>query len=517
MTDVSASARAALRWGTTPDAAEGRRVLAERVGLYAKLLAAVASGFYVFGAVVTLLLSPGLFWVVHNHTAKWVNLAIAVVAFVCFWITRRPDLPERAVLAIDAALPFVANLLVALALFSAPHGYGLQFVPILILVLTLVLRAALVPSPALRSAAICAAASLSTVIAEYQFARGESNMPAFFSPALMALGTSAWCVAVMLSTALVSREIYGLRREIAQVRRLGQYTLERLIGEGGMGSVYAARHALLRRPTAVKLLSAERAGPESIARFEREVQLTSALTHPNTVAVYDYGRTPDGTFYYAMEYIPGLSLEELVQRFGPQPPARVVHVLLQAVDALSEAHAVGLVHRDVKPANILLCRRGGRADVVKLVDFGLVKDIGHEQAPALSRAHTLAGTPLYIAPESINDPDGVDHRVDIYAIGAVGYFLLTGSPPFEGKGVVEICSHHLHTAPVPPSKRVDTAIPAELEQLLLACLAKKPADRPQSARQLRELLSRSGRELDWTEADAEGWWQTNEAEIDVSK
>ncbi len=514
MSDASASTRAAFRWGSTPEAAEARRVLAERIGLYARILAGVFGGLYVFGALITLLFKPEMFWVVHAHPAKWINLALVFVGIGAWRLVCWTRLPEALVLLVDAALPFTINLMVATALLEAPHGYGLLFVPILILVLALILRAALVPSPAMRTAAIGAAASLPTVITEYHSAIGDVTLPDFVSPSLLALGTSMWCVAVTLSTALVSREIYGLRREIAQARRLGQYTLERLIGEGGMGSVYSASHALLRRPTAIKLLSAERAGPENIARFEREVQLTSSLTHPNTVAVYDYGRTPDGTFYYAMEYIAGLSLEQLVQRYGPQPPARVVHILLQAVDALAEAHDVGLVHRDVKPANILLCRRGGRSDVVKLVDFGLVKDISHEGSPDLSRAQTLAGTPLYIAPESITDPERIDHRVDIYGVGGVGYFLLAGSPPFEGKTVVEICSHHLHTPPTPPSQRLGRALPEPLERVLLACLAKKPSERPNSARALYGELARVASELSWSESDAQAWWQVHGPEIE---
>lgn len=182
----------------------------------------------------------------------------------------------------------------------------------------------------------------------------------------------------------------------------------------------------------MKLLLPERAGPESIARFEREVQLTARLAHPNTVAVYDYGRTPDGVFYYAMEYLDGLSLESLVQRHGPQPPGRVIHILAQAAGALAEAHALGLIHRDVKPANILFCDRGGVPDVVKLLDFGLVKNLDAAEATALTHANSIAGTPLYISPEAITDAGRVDHRADLYALGAVAYFLLTGSPPFPG-------------------------------------------------------------------------------------
>jgi serine/threonine protein kinase len=274
-----------------------------------------------------------------------------------------------------------------------------------------------------------------------------------------------------------------------------------------MGSVYVARHARLRRPTALKLLLPERTGPESLARFEREVQLTSQLTHPNTVAIYDYGRSADGVFYYAMEYIDGVSLAELVEKHGPQPAGRVVHILLQAADALVEAHSVGLVHRDVKPANILLCERAGSSDVVKLLDFGLVKDVRPSADPALTHADTITGTPLYLAPETIIDPASVDHRVDIYALGAVGYCLLTGAPPFQGRSTVEVCGHHLHTIPTPPSQRLGKPLPAALDDVVLRCLAKKAEDRPSSARELSRLLRACNAEAPWSEEDARQRWQ----------
>jgi serine/threonine-protein kinase len=223
--------------------------------------------------------------------------------------------------------------------------------------------------------------------------------------------------------------IYGLRREVRRALRLGQYTLEEKLGEGGMGVVYRARHALLRRPTAVKLLKGDRLGEASLRRFEREVQLTASLSHPNTVSVYDFGRTPEGVVYYAMEYLEGLSLEQLVAEAGAQPPGRVVHVLRQVLGALAEAHGVGLVHRDVKPGNVILCERGGLSDVAKVVDFGLVKDL--DAADALSHEGMLVGTPLYLAPEAIRSPNA-DPRSDLYSLGAVAYVLLTGNHVFDG-------------------------------------------------------------------------------------
>jgi serine/threonine-protein kinase len=316
-----------------------------------------------------------------------------------------------------------------------------------------------------------------------------------------------WCVALIVATAIVSRTIYGLHDEIRNVRRLGQYVLGDLVGEGGMGAVYRAEHALLRRPTAVKVLSPERAGRDSIARFEREVKLTARLTHPNTVAIYDYGRSRDGTFYYAMEFLDGLSLEELVKRFGPQTPGRVIHILMQAAGALAEAHSLGLIHRDVKPANVLFCERGGIPDTVKLVDFGLVKNLEAEVGPELTHTNAITGTPLYLAPESITDPTGVDHRLDIYGLGGVAFFLLTGQPPFPGESVLEICGHHMHTPPTPPSHLTKAPVPPDLEALVLRCLSKKPSDRPSTAEELQEALAACARNSPWDAAGARAFWQ----------
>ncbi len=509
--------RAAMRWGTSPESSDAGRFLAERVGTYARIIGSLFGGLYVVGIVVALLVAPQLVWVVHKHPAKIANLLVAVLGLSIWAVMRRPKLPEGVILAGDALLPLGVNVLTGFALISVSKTYGMQVVPIMVSVLVLMCRAALVPSPPRRTALIGLVAGVPLMAAEYVSARNLQYLPTIFTPFMVAIGASAWSVVVAIATALVSREIYGLRREIARARRLGQYTLESLIGEGGMGSVYRARHALLRRPTAIKLLLPDRAGPESIARFEREVQLTSSLTHPNTVAIYDYGRTDDGVFYYAMEYIDGLSLEELVQRYGPQPAARVVHVLMQALDALEEAHDVGLVHRDVKPANILLCRRGTAADVVKLVDFGLVKNILPSPDPALTHAQALAGTPLYLAPESLTAPEAVDRRVDLYALGAVAYYLLTGLPPFEGKTAVEVCGHHLHTAPTPPSERLGKALPKKLEALVLACLAKEPGARPQTAAELHRALEASLDADVWSRKQAADWWREHQSEISSSR
>ena len=313
-----------------------------------------------------------------------------------------------------------------------------------------------------------------------------------------------------LALAVSSRQIYGLQKDVARAQRLGQYTLEDKIGEGGMGAVYRARHSFLRRPTAIKLIRSQVASADTLARFEREVQLTSALTHPNTIAVYDYGRTEDGIFYYAMEYLPGIPLDRLIKDDGPQPAARVVHLLKQICASLAEAHKVGLVHRDVKPANMMLCERGGLYDVVKVLDFGLVKEVSTDDA-GLTAAHHIVGTPLYMAPESINGSSTVDARSDVYAVGGVAYALITGQPVFTGKSGVDIIGHHLHSIPLPPSQKLGVAVDPFLERLILSCLSKRPEDRAADAGTLLAQIEEGWTGGAWTQAEARVWWETKGA------
>ena len=318
---------------------------------------------------------------------------------------------------------------------------------------------------------------------------------------------SLWCAVTVVTATLASRVIFGLRAQVREAMRLGQYTLEAKIGEGGMGTVFRARHALLRRPTAIKLLPPDKSSGQSLVRFEREVQLTSQLTHPNTVAIYDYGRTPDGVFYYAMEYLDGFDLQALVDATGPLPPSRVVHILVQIAGALGEAHRIGLVHRDVKPANVILCERGGVRDIAKVLDFGLVKELTPSDGVDVGAtgAHVVIGTPLYASPEAIRSPNELDARSDLYSLGALGYFLLTGAPPFDGNTVLEVCSRHLVSEPQPPSERLGRRVPADLEKLILACLAKDATQRPTDADELRVALEACAIPA-WTPADAAAAW-----------
>jgi serine/threonine-protein kinase len=368
----------------------------------------------------------------------------------------------------------------------------------------LVLRAALVPSTVRWTIAISGAVQVVVALA---MAWGDDRSN------LLAISSGAYGAMSIAVAAAVSHVIHGLREAVRTAQQLGQYTLDEKIGEGGMGVVYRARHAMLRRETAVKLLPPDRTAKETLARFEREVQLTARLSHPHTITIFDYGRTPDGVFYYAMEFVDGLTLEQIVELDGPQPVERVVALLRMVAGALAEAHSVGLIHRDIKPANILLGPLGGRHDVAKVVDFGLVKEV-HGAGVDLSSADVVVGTPNYLPPESITAPDTVDGRSDLYSLGATGHFLLTGKPVFEGKTVVEVCTHHLHTE----APRLELGEKgAACAALLHACLAKDPADRPASAEVLEAALAEIAQTLPWTEAEANAWWTEHADVIQQSK
>jgi eukaryotic-like serine/threonine-protein kinase len=377
-----------------------------------------------------------------------------------------------------------------------------EMVGLLAVSYTLVTRAAFVPSTTARTALV-AALGFAPIIPATHLMYGRIGAPAFM-PLAPAIYATIWSVLGVSATATISYITYGLRLQVRKAMQLGQYMLETKIGEGGMGIVYRASHALLRRPTAIKLLTGSTG--HAAERFEREVQLTARLTHPNTIAVYDYGRTPDGVFYYAMEYLEGITLDELVSEHGPQPAPRVVHILLQICGALEEAHGSGLVHRDIKPANVMLTERGGVQDVVKVLDFGLVKETADATSElSTSTMNAVLGTPHFMAPEAILDPPSVDGRADLYSLGVTAYFLLTGERVFDGANLVEICSAHLHQAPVPPSKHVRD-VPADLERVILRCLEKKAKDRPASAADLTELLLGCNVPA-WSRADARAWWE----------
>jgi serine/threonine-protein kinase len=302
--------------------------------------------------------------------------------------------------------------------------------------------------------------------------------------------------------------INSIRREAFKARQLGQYVLKNKLGAGGMGEVYRAEHQLLKRPCAIKLIRPDKVvEPTVLTRFEREVQATAKLTHWNSVEIYDYGRSDDGTFYYAMELLPGLGLDELVKFHGPLPAARAVHFLRQACMALREAHAKGLIHRDIKPANIFAAERGGVYDVTKLLDFGLVREqSGQSDDLQLTQAGTFSGSPLYMCPEQKHSYHNLDARSDIYSLGAVAYFLVTGRPPFVADNIYDVIAAHARD-PVTPASELNPAVPQDLELVINRCLAKMPANRYQDVDTLEKALAACACADQWTEDQAAAWWR----------
>ena len=461
-----------------------------------------------------------------------IPLIVATVAFAALWLLLRgaPRSP-RVVRAVELSTLFVGTAAISAVALVMDLLAQPDMIVRDLLIYVLLVYAVYVPSTARHTLVV---ASLMTVpLLGSIFVAFSSYDPALYDPPAAywpkgEVGDVAypatffnsvwWGIAVAMAAGF-SQTIYGLRKAVNDIRRLGQYTLEQKLGEGGMGVVYRASHGMLRRPTAIKLLLPDRTGKDALTRFEREVRRTAMLTHPNTVTVFDYGRTADGVFYYAMELLEGASLDEIVQVDGPQPEERVIHLLEQAAGSLAEAHEAGLIHRDIKPGNILVVDRGGISDLVKVVDFGLVKDVGFGARsgtltePELTMADTITGTPLYMAPETFTSPETMDARADLYALGAVGYWLLTGTHVFGGHSIIEVCGHHMHSVPDPPSTRLGTPVAPDLEAVLLACLAKRPDDRPDSAHDLRERLRACAAAGRWTNARAATWWAVHRRQL----
>ena len=405
---------------------------------------------------------------------------------------------------------FFACLSCAMLLNSAKDGYLLSIAPIWILLIFT--YALYVPNTWRRASVVIgamAALAIGVQLATWVFAE-EVRQLISQKPGFLRMMMEVPMILVIAGIIAIwgVRTINTLRRQAFEARQLGQYKLKERLGAGGMGEVYLAEHVLLKRPCALKLIHAERTGnPMNLARFEREVQATATLSHWNTVEIFDYGRTDDGTFYYVMEYLPGLNLHQLVDMFGPMPAERAIHFLMQTCDALSEAHATGLVHRDIKPGNIFAAHRGGIYDVAKLLDFGLVKPIADLGSPDVTQEGMIAGSPLFMAPEQATG-DKVDARSDIYSLGALAYFLVTGRPPFEDELPIRILMAHAGKQPMPPSQ-VRSSVPADLERVILKCLAKSPADRYDSAKSLRSALSECAAAGRWTRECAAGWWQNH--------
>jgi eukaryotic-like serine/threonine-protein kinase len=504
---------------------EARALLQARVALFWKVIFFIillSSGFGVIGAVakpgVHLLLTlastanAGVFWLLCRRGVRSIRFSRLAESGGLFLNAAIGALLGRYLL-----LDFANDrALVSDEAIEVADGY-VSMLQLAGMAMMLGIRAALVPSTPRRTVAITAAFGvpmLLTTAILVPVADGGLAFRAADSGAYLWLPgntTLMWGFAVITCT-VITKVMYGLRAQVREARRLGQYVLEQKLGEGGMGEVYRARHGMMRRPSAIKLLRADRTGETNLRRFEREVQLTARLTHPNTITIFDYGRTADGVFYYAMELLDGATLERIVALDGPQEAGRVVRILTMACRALSEAHAIGLIHRDVKPANIMLCTQGGEHDVVKMLDFGLVKELEVDEDVKLTGASAITGTPQYMAPESIRAPESVDARTDIYSLGAVAYYLLAGVDVFDGKSVVEVIGQHLHQAPAPFSTH-GVEIPADLEATILACLSKDPKSRPQSAAELRLRIEACDIEP-WDGDRAAAWWREHKAALD---
>lgn len=373
------------------------------------------------------------------------------------------------------------------------------------LLLLLTLRSALIPSSVARTLAMGASAGL------IYFGVSHEELSQMVPAALEGLVFLA--AAYLAVIAVASHVIYGLRAEVRDARQLGQYVLQKRLGKGGMGEVYLARHRLLRRATAVKLLPAAASSQSAVTRFESEVQLTAELTHPNTIRIFDYGRTDDGVFYYAMEHLEGATLADVVERTGPLPLGRIIKILLAACGALEEAHEAGLIHRDIKPENLMLTRQGMDPDALKVLDFGLVYRADGSGSGGITEEGMLVGTPLYMAPEVIKQAEAASPASDLYALAAVAYFLATGTPVFRGESIIEICSHHLHTQPESPSQRVGRPLSPDFEALILQCLSKDPADRVASARAFSESLLRCQDAGKWSLEASRQWWTAHGPEL----
>jgi eukaryotic-like serine/threonine-protein kinase len=505
-----------LLLGRGLDSSGGTGFVRERLALLAKTLFLVSFGFWLFLlASLTLIGGADAFAVVRGPVALG-HICASLTMAVLWLVTGRARLSLKAMGALDAVSFALAGVFLSWMTLT-DEGQILQV--LLALLVTVMVRAILMPSRPGRTALISALVFAPTVVVCIARHHPTAFLPGFspgYQKLHMTLNTILWAVLGTVVATIVSRVLYGLRRQVAEASELGQYLLEERIGGGGMGEVWRARHRLLIRPAAIKVIrqTAVRgmaADPELLVRrFEREARATAALTSPHTVQLYDFGVAEDGRLYYVMELLDGLDLDTLVRREGPLPAERVVHLLRQVCAALQDAHANGLVHRDIKPANVVVSRAGTTFDFVKVLDFGLVKLDSSVDADRdllkLSTDDGWSGTPGYMAPEVVMGATETDHRVDIYALGCVAYWLLTGKLVFEGENAMQVMMQHATSEPRRPSARIGRAMPAGLEELVMECLEKDPARRPASAQVLGERLAAVPLPSAWTAERAEQWW-----------
>ena len=442
-----------------------------------------------------------------------IAMALAVAAMAS---SRRVSV--ETVLVVGLLFEIVASYGLAAAQFlhpsrweAAPPWGGLSWVAVWMLSFTVI-----IPTPP-RKALVAALASASSVPVITALVMGIGLTPIQLPPLLFFFQLVLPYLLVVLVAYVGARVVYRLGTEVKRARELGSYQLIERLEQGGMGEVWRAKHRLLARPAAIKLMRHELVGGSSPgrrsdlqARFEREAQATASLRSPHTVELYDFGIADDGAFYYVMELLDGFTLGTLVERFGPVPAERAIYLLLQVCHSLGEAHAIGLVHRDIKPANVFVCRRGRDADFVKVLDFGLVKQVAPQPGDvALTALHAAGGTPAFMSPEQVLGDSPVDGRADIYATGCVAYWLVTGELVFTGRTAMETMMLHAHEAPVPPSQRTEIAIPEALDRAILACLAKRPDDRPATADALASMLAAIETSRRWSAEQAREWWDVH--------
>ncbi len=445
---------------------------------------------------------------------QWANVAGVLSSFGLWWTAANRRVSASVLLTVGQAYEILICFIIATATFSQ-HYQEEGIIPHVTWgMIVVILFPLLLPGPPKRIlAGAIAAASMSPLSLWLLHTIGE--VVASSEDFVSTLFSAGFAVMFAYVGASV---VYGLGREVVALRRAGSYQLEELLGSGGMGEVWRARHRMLARPAAIKLIrrplpDSDRQSPpiDLLQRFEREAQAIASLRSPHTVDLFDFGVADDGTFYYAMELLEGFDAETLVRRFGPISSGRTIHMLRQVCHSLSEAHARGLVHRDIKPANVFICRYGEEVDFVKVLDFGIVKDGQDAADPSLSADDVIRGTPAFLAPEQALGSDNIDGRCDIYAIGCLAYWLLTGQHVFTADSTVALLMHHVQTTPTPPSVRTEIAVPAELDEIVLSCLAKQPDGRPASARELVRRLD--GVEIldAWTEERAREWWNLHQA------
>jgi len=419
-------------------------------------------------------------------------------------------LPAARLLEVGVVFEIVVAFCLASLEFARPHTPGHVSVGISGVAMWILVFGLFVPNTPLRTL-LAAVVSACMAALAYVSTRWMGDVEAWETSPLV-----LWFVPIFLMagwTYFLSRDIYQMEIKINDARAMGSYSLEKMLGKGGMGEVWMARHRRLCSAAAIKLIRPEvlvqRTGREAHVlqrRFEQEARATARLRSPHTVVLHDFGVSEDGSFYYAMELLQGLDLEDLIERFGPQSPARVAHILRQVCDSLAEAHGRGLIHRDIKPSNVFLARLGLNCDFAKVLDFGLVKS-EEPGATRLTMDGTTAGTPAYMAPELATGAP-FDGRADIYSLGCIAYFMLTGTPVFDEPSPVAVALAHVQKQPVRPSERTELSVPSSLESVIMRCLAKDPADRPQNAMELAVALEASDVGT-WTRDESEHWWRTN--------